>query len=511
MISSGIKRFILATSVTAVAALSPACATQQPGPKTAVAEIPASDEAVQEDHSTAPAEATETKETHIQQNENTTAEEEKTADNEVAASSEDKKPVVFPIPTEAEGTELLQYENVSFEADVSPMPDIATTVRSARKNSDSASMFITHMMYRDNIGDIAYYNHGKKQETELSKEELHREMIRWRNAAYDANFELAMLATNPSVVYETSPLFSDDDEYQKSLKWLKKAAAHGYGNAEYILGLVYFNGVGVKRDKKKGFELLVRAAAHGVINAYYAVGMIYEMGLNGKKDTDKSHYWLEKAVHFGSKDATFILAMKYYDGIDVPKDIDKGHELEKLDPKYHAWIKLINIGFYHKYCTFQFDESAIGRTHKEYGGGECGEDVTISRSNSAGFDEDKDDYSLEETAAYSLDYKIDYLIAAKWLRKVSTFERDYSYILHAQTHHITGCRGDLDGHSYDDIVLYPDEYDEYDYDDYSTLFQKFIIALTDDETRPSKLKKILMDKVEADDPEAINLLGNLYN
>ena len=142
-------------------------------------------------------------------------------------------------------------------------------------------------------------------------------MIRWRDAAFDANFELAMLATNPSVVYETSPLFSDDEENQKSISWLKKAAARGYGNAEYILGLVYFNGIGTKQSKKKGFEFLVRAAAHGVINAYYAVGMIYEMGLNGKKDTDKSLYWLEKAVHFGSKDATFILAMKYFDGIDV--------------------------------------------------------------------------------------------------------------------------------------------------------------------------------------------------
>ena len=242
----------------------------------------------------------------------------------------------------ADGAELLRYEGVQFEADTSPMPEVAATVRSARKNKDLSSMFITHMMYRDNIGDIAFYNEGKKQDAELSEISRHREMIRWRYAAADEGYELAILATSPSVQYEISPMFSNDDEFKKGLSWLKKAAAHGYGNAEYILGLVYFNGVGAKRDKKKGFELLVRAAAHGVVNAYYAVGMIYEMGLNGKKDTGKSLYWLEKAAKLGSNDAIFILMMKYIEGIDVPKDEAKAAEIAKLDTKYHAWTMLLS-------------------------------------------------------------------------------------------------------------------------------------------------------------------------
>ena len=134
--------------------------------------------------------------------------------------------------------------NFLFEADETQMPDVAPTIRSARKNKDASSMFITHMMYRDRIGDVAYYDEGRKKNAELSAKKMHREMIRWRDEAVDASYELALLAKNPSVQYEISPLFSNDDEFKKGLNWLKKAAARGYGNAEYILGLVYFNGVG---------------------------------------------------------------------------------------------------------------------------------------------------------------------------------------------------------------------------------------------------------------------------
>ena len=405
-------------------------------------------------------------------------------------AKEDKdKAVVFPVPTDADGAELLRYENITFTPDTTPMPDIAATVRSARKNKDNSSMFITHMLYRDHIGDINFYNDGRKQTTELSAKNYHREMIRWRDEAYEASYELAILATSPSVQYQISPMFSNDDELKKGLNWLKKAADHGYGNAEYILGLVYFNGLGTKKDKNKGFELLVRAAAHGVVNAYYAVAMIYEMGLNGDADTNKSLYWLEKAARFGSKDAIFILAMKYADGIDVPKDMVKAEELEKLDPKYHMWTKLHRSergNFYHKYCVYKNDESSVGWSTVE--SGEC--ESYVTHHNADGIDEDAE-YSLDELAAASLDYRIDYRLAALWLKKVANRDRENVYILRSQVRHLVGCRGGLDGVKVKDIMLYPDEYDDnaVNYDEHPVIFKSIVIALTDDRIKQDTLKK----------------------
>lgn len=420
----------------------------------------------------------------------------------------------FPVPTADDGAELLRYEGVQFEADTSPMPEVAATVRSARKNKDLSSMFITHMMYRDNIGNIAFYNEGKKQDAELSEISRHREMIRWRYAAADEGYELAILATSPSVQYEISPMFSNDDEFKKGLSWLKKAAAHGYGNAEYILGLVYFNGVGAKRDKKKGFELLVRAAAHGVVNAYYAVAMVYEMGLNGKKDIDKSLYWLEKAVKLGSNDAIFILTMKYTEGIDVPKDEAKAAEIAKLDTKYHAWTMLLSnyYGmFSHKYCTEKYDQSDIGRT--DYKGG-CESHVDYY-DRFGSYDNDYDDEekkeSPDEVASYSLDYKIDYRLASLWLKKIATFDREKAYILRAQTHHLTGCHGGLDGDDYGEIDISPHKTSWDDYDNYPLAYKKLVIALHDYNDKPAKLKKWLIQRADDGDRDAQLTLAILYD
>ncbi|MBO4350727.1 MAG: sel1 repeat family protein [Proteobacteria bacterium] len=433
-----------------------------------------------------------------------------------SADNKQEETVVFPVPTAAEGAELLQYENISFEADETPMPDVAPIVRSARKNKDASSMFITHMMYRDRIGDVAYFDEGRRKDAELSEKKMHREMIRWRDEAVEAGYELALLAKNPSVQYEISPLFSNDDEFKKGLNWLKKAAARGYGNAEYVLGLVYFNGVGTKRDKKKGFELLVRAASHGVINAYYAVGMIYEMGLNGKKNTDKSLYWLEKAVHFGSKDAIFILAMKYADGIDVPQDEKKAAELEKLDTRYHAWTMLhasYNGMFSHRYCREIYDESAIGHTY--YVGG-CESHVDyFDRFGGYGDEDEEDDEDkkkkLDDIAAFSLDYKIDYRLAALWLKKVANFDREQTYMLRSQTHHLNGCSGGLDDTDFETIILSPHETSRDDYDNYPRAYKKIVISIVDHHVKPSKLRKWLIDKADSGDKDAILTLARLYD
>ncbi len=417
---------------------------------------------------------------------------------------------VFPVPTNADGAELLKYEGITFTPDTSPMPDIAATVRSARKTNDPSSMFITHMMYRDHIADIAYYNEGKKQNAELSPTAQHREMIRWRDEAAEASYELAILATSPSVQYEISPLFAKDDEFKKGFNWLQKAAAHGYGNAEFILGLVYFNGVGTKKDKAKGYELLVRAAAHGVINACYAVAMIHEMGLNGPKDTVKSMYWLQKAAHFGNKDAIFILAMKYADGIDVPKDEKKSEELEKLDPKYHVWTRLHRTergNFYHKYCVYKNDESSIGWSTKE--SGEC--ESYIAYHNPDDIDEDRE-YTVAEAAASSLDYKIDYRLAALWLKKNASIEHENIYMLRSQAHHLIGCRGELDKNKFKDILLYPDEEDDEatDYDTSTQTFKLAIIALNDYKTKPAAMLEWLNTQADAGNKDVLFTLGHLY-
>lgn len=53
------------------------------------------------------------------------------------------------------------------------------------------------------------------------------------------------------------------EQYKESLYWFTKAAEQGYADAQYRLGLQYFLGYGVKRDKKKARYWMQKAAAQG--------------------------------------------------------------------------------------------------------------------------------------------------------------------------------------------------------------------------------------------------------
>ena len=459
-----------------------------------------------------------------------------------AAGTKHSKEAGFPVPTASDGAELLAHENVQFTADLlKPIPDISSVVQSAYADKNAASMFIAHMMYRDHVGDITYYADGKKQPAERSAHEIRREMLRLRNLSSQAEYELASLASDPSVLYKMRhDVRPDDPEFLKGLEYLKNAAAHGYGNAEYMLGLVYFNGVGVKQNKSNGFSLLVRAAAHGVVNAYYAIGMIYEMGLNGPKDPAKSLYWLEKAARFGSRDAIFVLAMKYADGIDVPKDENKAAELEKLDTQYHAWTKLhadYKEIFTHRFCAhLLFDMSYIGETI--LGEGVDGFDIHYKFDLSAYGEEWKRYFEklwdAPEAFEYVLDYPISYRMAALWLKGVARLDRENTFLLRAQTHHLVGCHGDLDETTFENdleddcsdhsvgayqcrdeqpesyLFTRTNQHDDYHYDEYPHHYKMIASAIEDYKLNPKDILQWLTDKADSGDKDACETLACLY-
>ena len=49
-------------------------------------------------------------------------------------------------------------------------------------------------------------------------------------------------------------------DYEKAVSWFRKAADKGHSGAQYLLGVCYENGLGVKRDVKQA-EYWYRKAA----------------------------------------------------------------------------------------------------------------------------------------------------------------------------------------------------------------------------------------------------------
>lgn len=121
--------------------------------------------------------------------------------------------------------------------------------------------------------------------------------------------------------------------------------------AQYLLGLRYLNGWGVKADRDDGMRWLQKAAKAGHGEALSQLGVISEntytviIGLNyrtvSKENLDKAIDYYRRGSEAGSVNATAYYAAMYQGGRGVPKDLARAEALYlrclQLDPEHpHA-------------------------------------------------------------------------------------------------------------------------------------------------------------------------------
>lgn len=94
-----------------------------------------------------------------------------------------------------------------------------------------------------------------------------------------------------------------EQDYEKAVEHLQKAANLGDAAAQYCLGLCYNNGQGVAQDYTKAVEYYQKAADQGYAAAQYSLGLCYECGCGVEKDLMKAAEYYRKAVDQGNSDA----------------------------------------------------------------------------------------------------------------------------------------------------------------------------------------------------------------
>ena len=112
----------------------------------------------------------------------------------------------------------------------------------------------------------------------------------------------------------------------EAVKWYRKAADHGHANAQVNLGLAYDGGRGVEKDPKKAMEWYSRAARQGSAMAQNNIGSLYFKGEGVKKDDKIAVEWYSKAAQQGLPVAQNSLGGMYVKGWGVEKDVNKGLE-----------------------------------------------------------------------------------------------------------------------------------------------------------------------------------------
>ena len=116
-------------------------------------------------------------------------------------------------------------------------------------------------------------------------------------------------------------------DYATAFAEFTTLAEAGDAEAQDNLGIMYYNGEGVKQDYKEAVKWTEMAAEAGLTIAQYNLGLMHKNGEGVKKDDVEAAEWLRRAAVAGNTDAQKDLLLIYEEGKGVPKDI--GADFEK--------------------------------------------------------------------------------------------------------------------------------------------------------------------------------------
>ena len=112
----------------------------------------------------------------------------------------------------------------------------------------------------------------------------------------------------------TSRSLDDQDDQ------LQRRAVEGDADAQFRLGIKYFNGEGVAKDEGQTTFWFHKAAEQEHTLAQYNLGVMYEAGLGVPEDDAQAASWYRRAAEQGHALAQNNLGGMYYAGRGVPED-----------------------------------------------------------------------------------------------------------------------------------------------------------------------------------------------
>lgn len=127
-------------------------------------------------------------------------------------------------------------------------------------------------------------------------------------------------------------------------KKLLKLATEGDLSAQYNLGVMYAEGVGVKADLQEAAIWWEKAAERGHIRAQYNLGHCFAKGDLGEPDGQEAVKWLKLAAENGNAEAQFALGLIYHAGKLVERDNDLAIQWYRQSGEQGYSQALFNMG-----------------------------------------------------------------------------------------------------------------------------------------------------------------------
>jgi uncharacterized protein len=92
-------------------------------------------------------------------------------------------------------------------------------------------------------------------------------------------------------------------DFVEAMKWFRLAADQGHAEAQNNLGLRYLNGKGVPQDYSEAMKWFRLAADQGNAEAQFSLGLMYANSQGMPQDNVSAHMWFNLAAATGDTDS----------------------------------------------------------------------------------------------------------------------------------------------------------------------------------------------------------------
>jgi TPR repeat protein len=119
--------------------------------------------------------------------------------------------------------------------------------------------------------------------------------------------------------------FEDDAEYETTFRKNLPLAQEGNASAQYNIGTMYYEGLGVDDNFDEALTWFRRSADQGYARAQSRLGFIYAYGSKVPRDYTLAVKWFQRAADQGHAKAQYNLGTMYANGLGVPQDYVMAH------------------------------------------------------------------------------------------------------------------------------------------------------------------------------------------
>lgn len=124
-------------------------------------------------------------------------------------------------------------------------------------------------------------------------------------------------------------------DYAKALVWFHKAASEGYAPAQDKIGFIYKNGYSVNQDQFKAFEWFYKSASQDYTEGQINLALMFKEGHGVDQDRSKSLEWFKKAAYKGNDIAKYNVELLSEENAVLTQNINDSKDIHNKNIEFN--------------------------------------------------------------------------------------------------------------------------------------------------------------------------------